>query len=311
MSRSSLLSLALLGLTAVPDASASTAHDTYLDTIQPLTVKIQPDKDGITKRIRIKVWNGGTSKGSEHTVRLSVASLDCPPGLIAGAPDFDGRTDGDQDTISIAAGRSALAKLTLDVVGADFTTHNRRVPTRCTLQFTADSIAPDNTDPTPGNNVAYMEVNVLDFADPEQAAVHESLIDSFRTTHPGKIEIRAGQSTQTKIVKPLVINGDADEDPGDELSVSVDDGDCPPGTLGLVDFDSRIDGVQDTVVVRGQRKARGKLEITVNAADFFSPSRRSLARCYATLTVSGPGGDSDPSNNTTRMVINVFDRNDL
>jgi hypothetical protein len=288
-----------------------TAHDAYLDALQPLTVKIQPDKDGITKRIRIKVWNGSTTAGSGQTIQLAVTSLDCPGGTVAGAPDFDGRTAGDQDTVTLGAGRTASARLTLDIDGASFTTFNRRVPTRCTLQFTANSTAPGNVDPTPDNNVAYMELNVFDLADPEQGAVHESLIDSFRATHPGKIEIRAGQTGQTKIVKPVVINGDADEHPGDVLTVSVDDGNCPPGTVGLVDFDSTTAGAQTSVVVVGQRKARGSLAITVDADDFYSPGRRALARCHATLTVAGPGGDTDASNNTTRMVINVFDRNDL
>lgn len=296
-------------VTDTPFSQGPPGHDAYLDTVQPLTVKIQPDKDGITKRVRIKVWNGNAA--APQTIRLAVASLDCPGGTVVGLPDFDGSTDGDQDTVTLAAGRTASAKVTLAIDGAAFTTFRRKVPTRCTLRFEAEPTAAGNVDPTPDNNVAYMEINVFDVADPEQTAVHESLIESFRATHPGKIEIRAGQTGQTKVVKPVVINGDAGENPGDLLTVSVDDGNCPPGTLGLVDFDAAAPGAQSSVVVGGQRKARGSLAITVNAADFNSPGRRSLARCHASLTVSGPGGDSDASNDTTRMVINVFDRNDL
>ncbi len=296
---------------AGPLAPTPSTHDAYLDLIQPLRVKIRAGSDSTRKRIRAKVWNGRRESGSVDTRRLSVESLDCPVGVIVGAPDFDGRTAGDQDTVALAAGRPAAAKLTLELAAASFTSHSRKVPTRCSLRFMVESTTAGNIDPTPDNNVAYMEINVIDRNDPDRTDVQESRIESFRATHPGKVELRAGHASQTKVVKPVVVNGDAGERPGDELTVVVDDGDCPPGTLGEVDFDRRAEGAQPSVVVRGERKARGRLAVEVHADDFYSPGRRAMGRCHAVLTVSGPGGDSDPSNDATRMVVNVYDRNDM
>ncbi len=294
-----------------PFTQAPTTHDAVVAPLPPVNAKIQPDKSDIEKTIRIPVTNGDTQRGTSHSVRLEITASDCPFNLVAGGPDFDGRTPGDQDTVTLSAGRSRSALLRLFVDGTQFTTFNRFAPARCSIEFTASSTAPDNTDPTPDNNVSVLEFNLFDFADPPQTAVHESVIKSFRASHPGKIEIRAGQTAQTKLVKVVVTNADADETPGDTLSVAVDQGNCPPGTVGVVDFDRDTPGAQSSVVVRGQRDAIGTVEVGVQAADFLSPSRRSLARCTALLTVTGPGGDSDPSNNVTRMVVNVFDRNDL
>lgn len=297
--------------TDTPFNLVPTTHDAVVAPLSPINAKIQPDKDDIERTIRIPVSNGDTIRGTSHNVRLEITSSDCPVNLIAGGPDFDGRTAGDQDTVALSAGRSRSALLRLFIDGTQFTTFNRHAPARCTLEFTATSTAPNNTDPTPDNNVSRLELNLFDFADPPQTALHESVIESFRASHPGKVEIRAGQTMQTKLVKVVVSNADSDELPGDVLSVAVDQGDCPPGTVSDVDFDRDTAGRQSSVLVRGEREALGVIEVAVAAADFFSPSRRSLARCTAGLTVTGPGGDSDAANNVTRMVINVFDRNDL
>lgn len=291
--------------------SFASTHDAVILAVQPINAKIRAGRASVAKRVRVKVTNGNLKGGAEHDIRLTADAGDCPAGVIVGAPDFDRRVPGDQDVTTLRAGKSGTAMLTLEIASADFVSFNRRAPERCTLQLSVESEAPGNVDPTPDNNAAFAELNVYDFNDPEQASVHEAVVESFRASHPGKIEIRAGRAEQTKFVKPVVVNADVGENPGDTLTLVADDGDCPPGTVGLVDFDRRTAGEQNSVVVRGGRKARGKLAITVRAEDFYSPSFRSQGRCVALLTVAGPGGDGEASNDTTRMVINVFDRNDL
>jgi hypothetical protein len=39
-------------------------------------------------------------------------------------------------------------------------------------------------------------------------------------------------------------------------------------------------------------------------------SSRSLAACTATVTVTGAGGDINVSNNTTNLVVDVYDSSD-
>ena len=41
-----------------------------------------------------------------------------------------------------------------------------------------------------------------------------------------------------------------------------------------------------------------------------TPNKLSPQRCVVTVSAAGPGGDSDGSNNTTQVVIDVIDRND-
>lgn len=290
-----------------PFHPAPTEIDAAVEPMQPLTIKLQPGKSSITKRIRVKVWNGSPNGTAAQPMQLVVDS-DCPPGTIVGLPDFDGRTPGDQDTAVIAAGRSRSAKLTINVAAADFTSVHRRVPSRCTVELQAHPTAGNNADPTPDNNVAFMELNVFDASDPEQLAVPEFFLESFRASHPGKIEIRAGQSSQTKRVKAVVVNAGPAEA---TLTLAVDDGTCPPGTVGLPDFDLKTPGAQTSIAAAPGRKVRATIPVTVQAADFYSPTSRARARCIARLTATSSLGDTEISNNETRMVVNVYDRNDM
>ena len=51
--------------------------------------------------------------------------------------------------------------------------------------------------------------------------------------------------------------------------------------------------------------------MTIGAAAFTAGNAKSPARCTAEITVAGPGGDSDASNDITKLVIDVTDRNDF
>jgi hypothetical protein len=289
----------------------ATAHDSMVGQLRPLNVRIRQGVTAVTKRLRVVVRNSDLDGSTTQTVSLSVTNLDCPAGILLGPPDFQPGTPGAQDAIEMRGRQTKTARVLLNIAAADFTTFNRYAPARCTLLFTSSSTAPGNVDPSPANNVMPIEINVFDANDIEQTAVHETVMESVRVLHPGKVEIVPGATEKNALVRISVVNADADESPGHAITVTADDGDCPAGTVGIPDFDKSTPGQQNIVTVRGGSKARGLLPLRIDAALFHTVSIRSLARCTALLTASGPGGDSDSSNNVTRLVIDVLDRSDL
>src|SRR5262249_26866392 len=118
---------------------------------------------------------------------------------------------------------------------------------------------------------------------------------------------------KVKNAHPTVINADilpAPETTTDAITVTASDGDCPSGTIGVADYDGTTPGSQNVAQVKGGQSKSGLLPLTINASAFLSPNKKSTARCTAILTASGPGGDSDASNNVTKLVIDVNDKND-
>ena len=101
------------------------------------------------------------------------------------------------------------------------------------------------------------------------------------------------------------------EKPGDSLTVTGSDGTCPAGTLGVVDMDTTMAGAQSAVTVQGGRAKIGKLSVTASSTLVATANKKSPTRCRATLTVVGPGGDTDGTNNTSTLLIDVYDRNDF
>lgn len=61
------------------------------------------------------------------------------------------------------------------------------------------------------------------------------------------------------------------------------------------------------------KTASVSVTLSLNAAAFHSASAKSPARCTATFTVADHlgGTDADPSNDSTRLVIDVSDGNDF
>ena len=86
--------------------------------------------------------------------------------------------------------------------------------------------------------------------------------------------------------------------------------DCPAGAVGVPDFDPRTLGEQHVGAVAPAARLAGSLAVTANAADVVARNKRSPYRCTVVLTALGPAGDTDPTNNVTTMVIDVYDAND-
>lgn len=280
------------------------SHDSVILPRKPLRVKVRSLP--VTKIIKLQVLNADLANEG-HYIQLIASDGDCPSGTISGLPDFDRRTAGAQDTIGVGGGRLATAAVTLNVDPANFVGFNGLAPTRCTLSFSVTS--PGNSDPTPANNVIPVELDVFDSSDPIQTALHETFI---RNVKPVSITIRHGAALATKSIRPAAGNADlsVDEVPGDLVAVTVLDGDCPPGTLGAIDFNSGMPGAQNTVTIASDDLAFGRLTITAAYTAFTTTRSKSPARCVATLSAVGPGGATNTSNDTTRLVIDVYDNND-
>ena len=228
---------------------------------------------------------------------------------MTGPPHFVSKAGNLGDSILLAGGKTAAAKVTLHIFPSSVTGFNHITPTRCTLQFSVTS--PGASDPVPGNNSVPVELNVIDDTDTEQTAVHENFL---RSLPPLTVRIRKHKASAAKSRRPAVINADilpTPEDPGDPLTVTPHDGNCPAGTLGVVDMDTTMSGTQNPVTVKGGMPKRGKLPVTVHSASVLTTNKKSPTRCIATVTVAGPGGDTDATNNTSTLVIDVYDKNDF
>ena len=198
----------------------------------------------------------------------------------------------------------------LTITAAAFTEFNDKSPARCTVTFTAAADVPSNVDPAPSNDVANMEVNVLDLNDTNMQAVppnHESVAVSLK---PVKTKIKDTVASVTKTIKLKVTNAD-DEDPGHTITVTLGAGTCVG--VGLPDFDPDNIGIQNSATVDGEKTATGVVTLSINSADFTNTTSKSPARCRQQFCQAGPMGNVEPntSNDCTELVIDVTDANDF
>lgn len=133
----------------------------------------QAGNDLVTKSLTLKVRNADILPIPErpgHTIKLIISS-DCPAGVTVGTPDFDLATAGQQDTVLVAGGRTKAAVVPLSFSRRQLTMYNREAPFRCTLTARVVTIGSlTNTDPSPSNDSATIELNIVDESDREQSA---------------------------------------------------------------------------------------------------------------------------------------------
>ncbi|MBI3784005.1 MAG: PD40 domain-containing protein [Deltaproteobacteria bacterium] len=278
-------------------------HDTALVAAKPMNFSIALNATEVVKTVSIKVRNADILPAKEkigHTVRLSVEPGNCPP-LIVDGIDFDPKTAGDQDTVALTGGKTKAAKVRLRIRRDDFQTHNSKVPARCALTVRATTVLLGNEDPTPRNNVQELEIDVNDKND-SSAAVHESAVQS---AVPLKLTIGENGEPVTKSVPVKLINGDLGETAGHDIVLSVDQGDCPAGTVALA--------APSTLTVAGGAKGTAKIIVGASTSGFTAANSASLGRCTAllTATTSVMGNvEPDTTNNTTHLLIEVNDKTD-
>ncbi len=292
------------------DCTVSLVHDSVVLTPKPLALALRATDVERRKRLKIKVQNADLDEPAGHTLRLVATDGTCPAGTVAGLPDFDRGTAGSQDTVLLAGGAKANAELEVVVTRAGFASVNHDTPTRCAVALSVESVLSGSSDPNPSNDATQLVIDVVDTGDSESAVVHQSFVGTAKAV---SVRIGAGRAGVEKGIKVPFYNADVvpePEDPGHEIVVALAPGDCPAAVAAALDVDRSTAGNQDRVVVRGGRKASASLTLSVQAADFTSRNAKSPARCTAVLSVSGPGGDSDPSNDTIPLIIDVIDGND-
>ncbi|MBI4518975.1 MAG: right-handed parallel beta-helix repeat-containing protein [Deltaproteobacteria bacterium] len=301
-----------LQITALSSAASEwdmrvVARDSVTLPLRPLSVTfgaLASSPTMVTKTVRVTVRN---ASAASQDVRLVANRGDCPAGIITGLPNFAATGAPVQDNVLLAGGRSKAAVVKLSLNRDAFLGFNKKTPKRCTMTFTSQTLFPGGSvDPTPGNNVAILELNVIDASDTQQTTTHESYVTSLA---PLSLIIGDGKTSTKRNVRVTIGNGDVAETSTDLLTLSASDGDCPAGSVGFSDF-ALAPGPQTGARVKGGMSKGGPLPITVYAGRFATPNGKSPARCTALITVTGPGGSGDPTNDTTRLVIDVVDFND-
>ncbi len=148
-----------------------------------------------------------------------------------------------------------------------------------------------------------LRVRVVPPASPDLA--HDSLLVPRRRA---RAVIRLGQPLVAKTVRVQVKNGDVSpsrEKPGHIIRLVADDGTCPAGTVaGLPDFDRRLDGAQDSILVPGGQTRTAHIPIVVG--------RDAAPGCFLSLTaitVLDGNLDPNPQNDTFLLELLVRDKN--
>ena len=286
-------------------APPATAHDAVVLPVNPMTVSIPTAASAVTRRVRVRVVNVD-AEGSQ-TIRLVAASVDCEGVVLARPPDFGRKAAATPDAVVLPAGRSAVAELILSVMAAAFEPSSRRNPHRCSLVVTASTIdPPDAVDQTPANNVVPLELDVIrrgGAAEAESGWTVDSLKPLFLAPNPAP----AGATASVAVRVTNIDRAGAPGDPGRVITVAASDGNCPPGTVGAVDFDPRLAGAQVETVIGPGRTATARVPVTVDVRMLALGRPNAGARCTAVIRAYGGGGgaDGDASNDVTRLVVSL------
>jgi cysteine-rich repeat protein len=307
------------------DCTLTPMHDSVLVPIDPIKITIPASQGVFSKVVPVQVRNADIEPKPErpgHVIQLIANDGDCPEGTIVGLPDFYRGTPGDQDSILVMGGTVKTAHVIVQVSRDAFPNLDNKVPQRCTLQFTAQTVVPGNVDPTPENNAQAVELNVVAAgagngtgAGSSSALIASSVVQPeffLVSAKPVKVTLRVGRGVVQKRTDVRVTTGGAvgAAQPTQTITVVASDGDCPAGTVGVSDFDPRVEGAQNVVTLGAGKTARGKLLLTIDAASFTSANAKSPARCTALIT-STADGTPGPTNHLTKLLIEVTDRNDF
>ncbi len=284
-------------ITATPSPTPVSTFDAVIVPPKPQTVRLRDDQDDVSTVLVARVGNGGSAAA---TIQVKATDGTCPPGTIFSKPDLDPNSPGQQDTITLEAARTSLATIALRITAAAFQSENKFSPARCTIALAASVLANGNADPSPGNNLATVEINVVDAHDADPMVRHQTAIDSLS---PLRVKVAAGKSEISRQVHLKVVNGDALDVDGHAVTVVGSDGDCPSGTLGGVIFHRPTAVPGNTVRVGNHRRARGKATITLRVANFPSATAKAPGRCTVLLVATGPSGDVNDSNDVTALQV--------
>jgi len=256
-------------------------YDAVLRPVNPLTVKLGPGRDEITRYLTILLDAGGGHQAPDrHVAQLTASNGDCPAGTI----------DESTDPVTF---RANVARVFINVKRAAFPNATADTPQRCTLRLTARIYPEDVYDPNPENNSVSVELNVLDLSHPQTA---QSASFSLQSVKPLRAQIARGVTTATKTVR-LSVTTKA-PDPTQTITITVSDGTCPKGTVGQP---------APSAFTLARKRRTVSLPLALSSTAFQSRSRTSPSRCTATVTATLGNGSAQ----TVQLVVDVTDGNDL
>lgn len=293
------------GAIAARAAPPGVLHDAVVVPPRPLRVRLPAGDGAVTERVRVKVVNADPAGG--QIIRLEVESIDCPGVTLARSPDFGRAAAATSDSVALAAGRSAVARVFLALAATAFEPSLALDPHRCTVALRARTIAPEGArDAAPANNVSTLEIDVHrpgGTAGPDGGW-------AVRSLRPLVLTPSRGAAGATSRVAVRVANVDAAVGPGypgQAITVTASDGDCPPGTVGAPDFDRSAALAQADRTVRPQRTATAAVPIAVDLRMLALGRPGAPARCTALIGVRGGvgRGDRDASNDVSRLVLDA------
>ncbi len=297
------------------DCTKAPSHDSVMVPEKAIEVVIPAGQENVTKLVPMQVRNADIKPFFEkpgHVIRLVASDGDCPAGTIKGLPDFERGTEGDQDSILVAGGASKTALVAIVASLQSVPELSTKIPTRCTLVFTAETVVDGNVDPTPENNTITVELNVRTAKEQPQAFASGGTVDPgffIRSAKPFKAKIGYGRSSAAKLIKVKVSNGLPRGSSDRQVALTVEDGSCPVGTVTITEFDGVAGGGQVVSLAAG-RSASAKLLVSATQELFTSPSNLSPGRCTAMIVVSAPSGADERANQRTALVVEAIDAND-
>ncbi len=115
------------------DAEVATAHESFVESLKPLTLRISRGADERAKTIKATVFNADIVPVAEkpgHLVTVITDDFECPAGTLD-AIDLDRRVDGEQESVLLAGGRKGRGALTVVVDTDDFLSGGKKSPARC------------------------------------------------------------------------------------------------------------------------------------------------------------------------------------
>ncbi|MBI3785058.1 MAG: matrixin family metalloprotease [Deltaproteobacteria bacterium] len=245
------------------------------------------------------------STGVAQTAHLIASDGDCPAGTV-GTPNFGKSALSTPDTATVKPGGKRTAKIPLTFNSAAINTPNLAAPQRCTVHLSVDALGSEGEDLTPDNNVLDVPIDVVDPSDDtrgQSPQLQNTVLNAVAPIHIGVKSGVGGKLVQRKFV---LRNVDVGTFASHTVQMTTSDGNCPAGTMAGVSLPNDL----PTVSIPQGKKRSGHVSISIDANQFTTLKANSPARCTASLSVQPLGGETDLSNNTVPVVIDVVDGND-
>ncbi len=290
--------------TASPTSTPRSRHDLILFPPRPVVLRLGPGAALVRKRLPVRVRNIASDSGVPVPVRV-VAASNCPTGSVPEAVAFDPGGEGNPRVALVPPGNSRQGLLEIEARAEAFTSTGPLSPQRCRIELVAEVALPGNQDPTPDNNRAFVEVDVVDAGDGWLSKVHQTAIVAAR---PKVIRLQPGHDFAEARLRLGLRNGDRNDRDGHSVRLVGSDGTCPAGTIAPPLLRPRPDLLPGSVWVRSAGTRGLSVPVRYRRADIplATPGRR--YRCFLSFEAIGPAGDRDPSNNTTVLTLDMVVR---